>query len=184
MMPSQTQQQQQLAGNGPNTTNPNGGGMTTPNGGSGPGYKQNNNAAHSGDAGNNNVNNTASKKGKLSLRKFGDKILLHSFIAVVSVQRAEQTNVPQQQQQQQVAGGSQMVYPAPPVRYYQPEYMAQRMHIFVFVNYSVKLYIFSFEKYRRNSTIYAVTTNTILLSFLTHRVFFKQQELVLVHLRI
>ena len=53
------------------------------------------------------------------------------FLAVVSVQRAEQSNVPQQQQQQQVAGAPSMVYPAAPIRYYQPEYMTQRMNIFV-----------------------------------------------------
>jgi hypothetical protein len=47
----------------------------------------------------------------------------------VSVQRAEQSNVPQQQQQ--VAGAPQMVYPAAPIRYYQSEYMPQRMNIFV-----------------------------------------------------
>jgi hypothetical protein len=50
------------------------------------------------------------------------------FLAVVSVQRAEQSNVPQQQQ---VAGAPQMVYPAAPIRYYQSEYMPQRMNIFV-----------------------------------------------------
>ena len=63
MMPPQTQQQQQLTGNGPN---PNTGGMTTPNGGSVPTYKSNNNQAHSGDTGNSSVNNTAPKKGKFS----------------------------------------------------------------------------------------------------------------------
>ncbi len=46
----------------------------------------------------------------------------------MSVQRTEQSNIPQQQQQ--VAGAPQMVYPAAPIRYYQPEYMTQRMNIF------------------------------------------------------
>jgi hypothetical protein len=50
------------------------------------------------------------------------------FSAVVSVQRAEQSNVPQQQQ---VAGAPPMVYPAAPIRYYQSEYMPQRMNILV-----------------------------------------------------
>ena len=50
------------------------------------------------------------------------------FSAVVSVQRVEQSNVPQQQQQ--VAGAPQMTYPAAPVRYYTPEYMSQRMYSF------------------------------------------------------
>ncbi len=49
------------------------------------------------------------------------------FSAVVSVQRSEQQNV---SQQQQVTGAQQMVYPAAPIRYYQPEYMTQRMNIF------------------------------------------------------
>ncbi len=68
MMPPQTQQQ--LTGNGPNTNmtnNPNTGGMPTPNAGAGQAYKPNNNPAHSGDTGNNSVNNVAPKKGKLSL---------------------------------------------------------------------------------------------------------------------
>jgi len=43
---------------------------------------------------------------------------------VVSVQRAEQSNIPQQQQ---VAGGQPMIFPAAPVRYYSQEYMQQRM---------------------------------------------------------
>jgi len=49
----------------------------------------------------------------------------------VSVQRGEQSNAPQQQQQ--VTGAQQMVYPAAPLRYYQSEYMAQRMNIFIFL---------------------------------------------------
>lgn len=55
-------------------------------------------------------------------------LYLFLFSAVVSVQRAEQSNVPQQQQ---VAGAQQMVYPAAPIRYYQPDYMTQRMNILV-----------------------------------------------------
>lgn len=50
------------------------------------------------------------------------------FLAVVSVQRPEQSNVPQQQQ---VAGAPQMIYPAAPFRYYQQEYMTQRMNNFL-----------------------------------------------------
>jgi hypothetical protein len=53
-------------------------------------------------------------------------ILLLYILAVVSVQRAEQSNVPQQQQQ--ITGASQMIYPAAPIRYYTPEYMQQRMN--------------------------------------------------------
>ena len=59
--------QQQLTGNGLNTSNTNNtgaGGMTTPNGGAGPTYKTNTNQAHSGDTGNTGVNNIAPKKGK------------------------------------------------------------------------------------------------------------------------
>jgi hypothetical protein len=56
--------QQQLTGNGPNTNNPGTGGMTTPNSGSGPTYKQNNNPAHGGEAGNSSVSNVVPKKGK------------------------------------------------------------------------------------------------------------------------
>ena len=59
------QTQQQLSGNGSNTSNPNTGGMTTPNGGAGPTYKPNTNQGHSGDAGNSGVNNVAPKKGKV-----------------------------------------------------------------------------------------------------------------------
>lgn len=53
-------------------------------------------------------------------------MVLMIFSAVVSVQRVEQSNVPQQQQQ--VAGAPPMTYPAPPVRYYTPDYMSQRMY--------------------------------------------------------
>ncbi|CAF4917233.1 unnamed protein product, partial [Rotaria magnacalcarata] len=102
MMPQQAQQQ--LAGNGPNANTPGAGGMTTPSGGSGPTYKTNNNAVHSGDVGNTGVNNVAPKK------------------AVVSVQRAEQPNVTQQQ----VAGAQSMVYPTTSIRYYQTDYMGQQ----------------------------------------------------------
>ncbi len=49
----------------------------------------------------------------------------------MSVQRSEQQNV---SQQQQVTGAQQMVYPAAPIRYYQPEYMTQRMHILVLLS--------------------------------------------------
>jgi hypothetical protein len=81
----------------------------------------NNNQAHSGDNGNTGANNVPSKK------------------AVVSVQRAEQSNVPQQQQQQ-MPGTAQMVFPAGPIRYYSPDYLTQRkyieFHYFVFINYS------------------------------------------------
>ncbi len=56
--------------------------------------------------------------------------MIITFVAVVSVQRAEQSNVPQQQQ---VTGAPQMVYPAAPIRYYQPEYMTQRMNISIFL---------------------------------------------------
>ncbi len=48
----------------------------------------------------------------------------------MSVQRGEQSNAPQQQQ---VTGAQQMVYPAAPIRYYQSEYMSQRMNIFIFL---------------------------------------------------
>ncbi|CAF2363792.1 unnamed protein product [Rotaria sp. Silwood2] len=103
MMPPQTQQQ--LTGNGPNTNTTGTGGMTTPSGSSGPTYKTNNNSVHSGDTGSTGVNNVAPKK------------------AVVSVQRGEQSNAPQQQQ---VTGAPQMVYSTPSIRYYQPDYMAQQ----------------------------------------------------------
>ncbi|CAF1556468.1 unnamed protein product, partial [Adineta steineri] len=81
------------------------GGMTTPNSGSGPTYKTNNNPAHSGDTGNSGINNIPPKK------------------AVVSVQRPEQSNIPQQQS---VAGGPQMVFQNAPLRYYQSEYIPQQ----------------------------------------------------------
>ena len=48
----------------------------------------------------------------------------------MSVQRPEQSNVPQQQQ---VAGAPQMVYPAAPIRYYPQDYITQRMNIFFFL---------------------------------------------------
>lgn len=64
------------------------------------------------------------------------------FLAVVSVQRAEQSNVPQPQQ---VAGGPQMTYPAPPVRYFPPEYMQQRMKISI--DQTDYLFSFTFLKY-------------------------------------
>ncbi|CAF0809537.1 unnamed protein product [Rotaria sp. Silwood1] len=103
MMPPQTQQQ--LSGNGPNTSNAGTGGMTTPSGSSGSTYKTSTNPGHSGDTGTTGVNNVAPKK------------------AVVSVQRAEQSNVPQQQQ---VTGAPPMVYPTASIRYYQPDYMTQQ----------------------------------------------------------
>jgi hypothetical protein len=117
---------QPLIGTGSNTNNSNNGsssGMTTPNSSvsGGPTYKtnNNNNQAHSGDNSNTGVNNVPPKK------------------AVVSVQRPEQSTIPQQQQQQQIPAASQMVYPAPPMRYYTPDYFTQRMYIgfhFVFIN--------------------------------------------------
>lgn len=62
--------------------------------------------------------------------------------AVVSVQRVEQSNVPQQQQQ--VTGAPQMNYPAPPMRYYQPEYMSQRMNNF-FLSFLAETFHFENE---------------------------------------
>jgi hypothetical protein len=112
---------QPLIGAGPNTGNSNNGsssGMTTPNSSvsAGPTYKiNNNNQGHSGENANAGVNNTQPKK------------------AVVSVQRSEQSNVPQQQQQQQpqqMHGAPQMIFSAPPIRYYSPaEYLTQCMYI-------------------------------------------------------
>jgi hypothetical protein len=105
---------QPLTGTGPNTNNSNNGGssgMTTPNSSvsAGPTYKtNNNNQAHSGDNSNTGVNNVAPKK------------------AVVSVQRSEQSNIPQQQQQ--IPGAPQMIFPGPPIRYYPPDYFTQRMY--------------------------------------------------------
>jgi hypothetical protein len=108
---------QQLIGTGSNTNNSNNSGssgMTTPNSSvsAGPTYKTNNtnnNPAHSGDNSNTGVSNVQPKK------------------AVVSVQRPEQSNVPQQQQQ--IPGAQQMVFPAPPIRYYSPDYITQRTYI-------------------------------------------------------
>jgi hypothetical protein len=107
---------QPLIGTGPNTNNSNNGGssgMTTPNSSvsGGPTYKtnNNNNQTHSGDNGNAGVNNVPPKK------------------AVVSIQRPEQSNVPQQHQQ--TSGAPQMVFPAQPFRYYSPDYLTQRMYI-------------------------------------------------------
>ncbi|CAF1038237.1 unnamed protein product [Rotaria sp. Silwood1] len=105
---------QPLIATGPNTNNSSNGsssGMTTPNSSvsAGPTYKINNNnintnQVHSGDNVTSGVNNVASKK------------------AVVSVQRPEQSNIPQQQ----VPGVPPMVFSAPPIRYYSPDYLAQQ----------------------------------------------------------
>jgi hypothetical protein len=107
---------QSLIGTGPNTNSSNNGGssgMTTPNSSvsGGPTYKinNNNNQANSGDNTNTGVNNVPPKK------------------AVVSVQRPEQSNI--SQQQQHIPGAPQMVFPAPPIRYYSPDYLTQRMSI-------------------------------------------------------
>ena len=110
---------QPLIGAGPSASSSNNGGssgMTTPNSSvsGGPTYKvnnnnnNNNNQAHGGDNGNTGANSVPPKK------------------AVVSVQRPEQSNVPQQQQPQQIIGATPMMYSAGPNRYYAPEYLAQR----------------------------------------------------------
>ncbi len=84
--------------------------------------------------------------------------MIITFVAVVSVQRAEQSNVPQQQQ---VGGAPQMVYPGAPIRYYQQDYITQRMNIFILL---IIIDVFCFSKTNRgNSFIHAVTTNTSLL---------------------
>ena len=118
IIPSQT-----LVGAGPNTNNSSNGsssGMTTPNSSvsGGPTYKvkynnNNNNSnnstneAHSGDNSTSGVNNVVPKK------------------AVVSVQRSEQSNIPQQH----ISGAPPMMLPASSIRYYSHDYLTQRMHI-------------------------------------------------------
>lgn len=122
--PMMPQAAQQLSGNGPNANSVGPGGMTTPNGGgAGPGYKANNNPAHGGNAGNSGNANVGPKKGRRAFGKHEEKALSNAFVAVVSVQGNESSNVPQQQQ---VAGAQQMVFPSQQVRYYQPEYSSQR----------------------------------------------------------
>lgn len=147
---------QPLIGTGPSTSSSNNGGssgMTTPNSSvsGGPTYKvnnnnnNNNNQAHSGDNSNTVANSVPPKK------------------AVVSVQRPEQSNVPQQQQQapaQQIIGAGQMVYPAGPNRYYAPEYLAQRkyleFHYLIYSSLSLLL--------RRGFWIDVIATNSSFLS--------------------